>query len=293
MAPVLYYLILKPLSLLPLSILYRISDLLYLILYRLAGFRKKVVFANLRNAFPDKPEKEIKAIAGKFYAHFCDLLIESVRMFSMPKEEVLRRCSLANMELIEQYAQKGKSLIVAAGHYNNWELAAVSFSIQSPHTIVGIYKPLANAFFDRKLQASRSRFGMELVSKKDIKPFFAGNTHRLTTTLFATDQSPANSFQAYWMRFLNQETGVLFGAEKYAREYNYPVIFGLIRKLRRGYYEMEFVLVEDEPGNSPHGTITQKHTQVLEACILEAPQYWLWTHKRWKKQRPEGVELNG
>lgn len=293
MAKLLYYLLLKPLSLLPLFVLYRLSDLLHLVLYRLVGFRKKVVLNNLRNAFPEKSEPEIKVIARKFYAHFCDLLIESIRMFSMPKEEILRRCTVVNPELIEKFAQQGRSLIIAAGHYNNWELAAVAFGIQENYTVVGIYKPLANAFFDQKLQHSRSRFSMEMIPKKETKSFFANNTHRLTATLFATDQSPANSYQAYWMRFLNQETGILFGAEKYAREYNFPVVFGKIRKPRRGHYEMEFTIVEEEPAQAPHGSITQKHTQLLEALIREAPQYWLWTHKRWKRQRPEGVVLNG
>ncbi|MCB0571939.1 MAG: lysophospholipid acyltransferase family protein [Phaeodactylibacter sp.] len=292
MAQLLYYLLLKPISLLPLALSYRLSDLLYLVLYYVVGFRKKVVYTNLRNAFPEKSPQEIRKIARRFYAHFCDLLIESVRMFSISRAEVLRRCRLVNLELVERFASQGRSIIVAAGHYNNWELAAVSFGIQASHTIVGIYKPLANPFFDRKMLQSRSRYGMEMLSKKETKTFFAANTHRLTATLFATDQSPANSHQAYWMRFLNQESGVLFGTEKYAREYNYPVVFGKIRKLRRGYYEMEFSLVEENPAQTPHGLVTQEHTRALEALIHEAPQYWLWTHKRWKKQRPEDVVLN-
>lgn len=288
MSRLLFYLIIKPLSFLPLRLLYVLSDLLYFALYRLAGFRKQVVFNNLRNSFPEKSEAELKGIASSFYRHFCDLLIESVRMFSMPKEEVLRRCRLANQEAVEQFAQQGRSLIIAAGHYGNWELAAVSYGIQSKHALVGIYKPLANAFFDRVLQRSRGRYGMELLPKQEVKPFFAENAHRLTSTLFATDQSPTSSRRAYWTQFLNQDTAVLFGAENYARKYNYPLVFGKIRKLSRGYYEMEFETLEANPAQTPIGEMTEKHTRVLENLILEAPQYWLWTHKRWKRKREEG-----
>ncbi len=289
MSRLLFYLIIKPLSFLPLRLLYYLSDFLYFALYRLAGFRKQVVFNNLRNSFPEKSEAELKGIASSFYRHFCDLLIESVRMFSMPKEEVLRRCRLANQEAVDQLAQQGRSMIIAAGHYGNWELAAVSYGIQSKHTLVGIYKPLANAFFDRVLQRSRGRYGMELLPKQEVKSFFAENAHRLTSTLFATDQSPTSSRRAYWTQFLNQETAVLFGAEIYARKYNYPLVFGKIRKLSRGYYEMEFETLEENPAQTPIGEMTEKHTRVLENLILEAPQYWLWTHKRWKRKREEGA----
>jgi Kdo2-lipid IVA lauroyltransferase/acyltransferase len=293
MSKLLYYLLLQPLSKLPLPALYVLSDLLRFVLYRMVGFRKKVVFTNLRNAFPELSEAERRRIAGRFYRHFCDLLVESVRMFSMGKEEVLRRCRLVNPELVQEFARQGKSLIIAAGHYSNWELAAVSYGIQSDHTVVGIYKPLANPFFDRVLQASRGRFGMELLPKQNVKPFFAENTGRLTATLFATDQSPTSRNRAYWTRFLNQDTAVLFGAENYARKYGYPLVYGKIRKLRRGYYEMEFETIAAEPEQLPVGEITERHTRVLERLILEAPEYWLWSHKRWKRQREPIDEQQG
>lgn len=291
MSRLLYYVVLMPLSRLPLPVLYLLSDGLCFILHRIAGFRKKVVYTNLRNAFPERSEAERRRIAGRFYRHFCDLLVESIRMFRMSREEVLRRCRLANPELVEEFARQGKSLIIAAGHYGNWELAAVSYGIQSKHTVVGIYKPLANAFFDRALQRSRGRFGMELLPIQQVKPFFAENTGRLTATLFATDQSPSNSRRAHWMEFLNQDTAVLFGAENYARKYDFPLVYGKIRKLRRGYYEMEFVTVEANPVDTAVGEITEKHTRVLEGLILEAPEYWLWSHKRWKRKREEGEGL--
>lgn len=287
MSLIIYYLLIKPLSLLPLPILYIFSDGLFVLLYFIIGFRKKVVFTNLSNSFPDKNKIEIKQIARQFYQHFCDLMVESIRMTSISKEELLRRCPVVNPEIFEPYARQGKSVIITAGHYNNWELAAVACDPQIAHHTMAIYHPLSDAFLDKKLLKSRSRFGLEMVDKKLVKDFFEYNKDRLTASMFATDQSPSNARKAYWTSFLSQDTAVLFGAEKYAKEYNYPVIYGAITKLRRGYYEMSFQLLEENPAGTPYGHISELHTRALEAQILQAPPYWLWTHKRWKRKREE------
>ncbi|MCB0561348.1 MAG: hypothetical protein KDD09_20475 [Phaeodactylibacter sp.] len=286
MGRIAYYLLIKPLSLLPLRVSFLLSDLLFFTLYYLTRYRRKVVFANLRNSFPEKSPKEIETIARKFYSHMCDLMLEFIRIFSISKKGLVRRCKIRNPELLEQIYREGKSVIIAAGHYNNWELAAVAFDLQASHQAVGIYKPLGNAYLDGKLRQSRGRFGMELVSKDKTKAFFAENTNRLTAPLLATDQSPSNNIHVYWTQFLNQDTAVLFGAEKYARAYNYPIVFGHVYKMKRGFYEMEFEMVEKNPAASPHGKITEMNTRILEKDIQQAPQYWLWTHKRWKRKRP-------
>ncbi len=286
MSRILYYLLLKPLSYLPLPTLYVFSDALFVLLYRIAGFRQKVVLTNLTNSFPEKNAAEIRQIAADFYRHLCDVIVEAVRMFSIPKAELLRRCPVTNPEIFEQYATQGKSVLIVAGHYANWELAAVACGLQIPHHTVGIYHPLSNAFMDARLQQSRARFGMELVHKKEVKAFFKANTHRLTATMFGADQSPSNSHKAYWTTFLHQDTAVMYGTEKYAREYDYPVLFGTVNKLRRGYYQMSFHTIHDHPAASPYGAISEGHTRALEDLIRQAPQYWLWTHKRWKRQRP-------
>lgn len=291
MGRIAYYLLIKPLSLLPLRVSYLLADLVFFILYYLLRYRRKVVFTNLRNSFPEKSRGELGDIARKFYRHLCDMLLEFVRIYSMPGEELARRCRIRNPELPERFFREGKSIIIAAGHYSNWELAAVAFDYQASHQAAGIYKPLRNAFLDGKLRQSRARFGLELVPKADTKAFFAENTHRLTAPLLATDQSPSNNINVYWTTFLGQDTAVLFGAEKYAREYNYPLLFGHVRKLRRGHYEMEFEVVEENPAAAPYGAITEKHTRILERDIIQAPQYWLWTHKRWKRKRPKEVEI--
>ncbi len=285
MSRILYYLVLKPVSLLPSPLLYALSDFLFVVLYRMVGYRKKVVRNNLKNAFPNKSKQERRIIEGKFYHHLFDLIVEGIRNFSISKEELLRRCPITNPEVFEQYAAQNKSLILVAGHYNNWEIAAMACGPQFPHHPIGIYTPIADPFMDKKAKASRSKYGLEMVSTKIVKKVFEQYQGQLTATMFGADQSPSNAGNAHWMTFLNQDTAVLWGTEKYAKEYDYPVIYGHIAKLRRGYYEMTFTTIEDHPTTTPVGYITEKHTRILEQHILEKPEYWLWTHRRWKKKR--------
>ena len=287
----LYYIVLKPLSFLPLNFLYILSDFLYLVLYKTFRYRKEVVRTNLMNSFPEKSIKEIRNIEQKFYSHFCDLIVESIRLFSISEKELAERNKIVNAELLDQFYNKGKSMIMVAGHYNNWETAATILGTQVKHHMVGIYTPMSNKFFDNKFLKSRQRFGLEMISKKLVKEEFEKNKGLLTGTLFATDQSPTYSKRVHWTNFLNQTTPVLLGAERFSREYDFPVIYGYIKKTRRGYYEMEVALLENDPVQTRDGEITEKHTRWLEKQINEAPQYWLWTHKRWKRKMKENDKL--
>jgi KDO2-lipid IV(A) lauroyltransferase len=288
---VIYYLFLKPLSLLPLPVLYVLSDLIYVLVYHLLGYRKKVVWQNLKNAFPDHSDAELKKIMAGFYSHFCDLVMETLRMFSMGADEARKRCPVTNPELLEALYKKGRSIIVVAGHYNNWEMAALSVGLQTSFRPAGIYHPFKNKFMDGKFISSRGQFGMKLVPKHETKAYFQSTLDKMDAVLFGADQSPHNVRKAYWTWFLHQETAVMFGAEKYAVEYDYPVVFGHVRKLRRGYYEMEFELITDQPKTLPFGEISERHTRILEKDIQKAPQYWLWTHRRWKRVRPEDMPI--
>jgi len=286
MGKLLFLLFVKPLSYLPFPVLYRISDFFYVLIFYGIKYRQKVVFENIRNAFPEKTEAEIKTIAKGFYSHFCDLIIEAIKLFSISKEGLKKHCKILNPELMEAYAAQGKSLIIPAGHYNNWEMAATASNNQIPHQSIGIYAPLKNKFINEQIRKSRARFGLELLSKKEVKTGFEKDKNRLTAILFGSDQSPTSVRTAYWTTFLNQETGVMIGSEKYAKQYDYPVVFGKVTKVKRGYYEFEFIPLEDNPRETPFGEITEKHTRLLEAIIMENPQYWLWSHKRWKRKKP-------
>lgn len=282
---ILYYLVILPVSLLPFSVLYILSDGLYFILYKIIGYRKKVVVGNLQKSFPQKPAKEIDLIASKFYKHLCDLVVESIKIFTISEEDVKKRMVIINPELIDKFYHQGKNVILAGGHYNNWELFAVAIDAPIKHKSVAIYKPLSSKFFDRIMRSTRGKYGLKMISTRSVKDFFENNKE-LVATIFAIDQSPSNPRTAHWMTFLNQETGVLYGAENYAKKYNQPVIFGHIHKLKRGYYNVDFSLLTETPESTQHGFITESLTRLIEEDIRKQPEYWLWSHKRWKHSRP-------
>lgn len=287
-----YYLIILPISALPYVILYRISDFLYFLFYYVFGYRKKVIVGNIERSFPEKSKEEHTEIAKKFYAHFCDIIMESLKVFTISKDQVQARMKFLNPEVMNRHFREGRSVIMAGGHFNNWELFAVGIDDAIQHKSIAIYKPLSNHFFDVKMRATRGKYGLRMIAIKDVKKVFDETQHEVSTFIFGTDQSPGNVKKAYWMNFLNQETAVLFGAEKFAKDYNYPVVFCCIHKPKRGYYEVEFRDLVDDPSACEFGVITQLHTKMLEKDILNAPQFWLWSHRRWKKKRPEGAELH-
>tara|TARA_B110000003_G_C16542965_1_gene493535 strand:+ start:108 stop:965 length:858 start_codon:yes stop_codon:yes gene_type:complete len=281
---ILYYLILLPVSFLPYRILYLLSDLLYIVIYQITKYRKKIVYINLKKSFPSKNEKELKIIMNDFYHHLCDIIVESIKGFSISKDQLSKRMIIKNPELTNNYALKGKSIIFVGGHYNNWEICAQAFSMYSDHICIGIYKPLKNNFLNHKIYSSRSKFGTNLVSMKETRQSFEKES-KPKAIVFGSDQNPANPKRSHWMRFLNQDTGVLFGVEKYAKEFDWPVIFVSIEKIKRGYYQAEYSLITENPTTMSHGKITENFTKRLEKDIINQPEYWLWSHKRWKHKR--------
>jgi len=283
-AKIFYYILILPVSLLPYPLLYLLSDFVYFVMYRMVGYRKEVVFTNLKNSFPNKSEQELKKIMSDFYHHLCDIIMESIKGFTISENQLRKRLIIKNPEFSNYFADKGQSIIFVGGHYNNWEICAQAFAMYSNHKCIGIYKPLSNTFINDKIYTSRSRYGMNLVSMKQTKKSFEEGSET-KAIVFGSDQNPANPKRAHWVQFLNQDTGVLFGVEKYAKEYDWPVVFVSISKVKRGYYEVEYSLVTDKPKEEPHGKITEDFTERLEQDIINQPQYWLWSHKRWKHKR--------
>jgi len=284
-AALLYYFVIYPLSLLPFGALYFLSDVMFLFIYRIFGYRKKVVFTNLEKSFPKKTERELNDITSKFYSHLCDLIVESIKIFSISEKQVHERMKCSNPEVINRYFDNNRSVIIAGGHYNNWELFAVAIDELIRHKAIGIYQPLANKFFDGKMQLTRSRFGLRMIATKTVKNVFEEEKNNLTATIFAIDQSPSNNKTCYWTHFMNQETAVAFGTEKYSVQYNLPVIFGRLFKTSRGHYLLEFEEVCANPTETTTGEITEKITRMLEQDIIHQPEYWLWSHKRWKLKK--------
>ena len=288
-----YYLFIKPLSLLPLRVLYLISNLLFLICYYILSYRKALVVSNLNASFPEKDEKEIKHITKKFYRFFCDFVMESLKCFSISEKQALERCKITNPEVLDDLYKKNKSIVLACGHYNNWEMAAACLNLSLKHQGAAIYKPLSNKFFNKKFIESRSKFGIELIPKREAKDYFTNNTDRNVIIGFGCDQCPKKSNKnLFWTRFLNQDTAIMFGTEKYAVDFDYAVVFMRMNRTKRGYYEVELEIIEENPQTAQYGEISKKHTQLLEEQIKLDPAYWLWTHKRWKLQRDPNEMLH-
>ncbi|TVQ50648.1 MAG: hypothetical protein EA362_01855 [Saprospirales bacterium] len=284
-------LVLNPLSRLPFSVIYVISDLLFFLVYYLIRYRKKVVLNNLRNSFPEKSEKEINKIAREFYKHFCDLILESIKLPGLTDAEAKKRMVIEGQEIFQELYDRNRNIIPMSGHYNNWEWAASMIPTFINYRCFGIFKPLKNKTFNDYITHTRSRFGMGMVSKKEfyreIVPVIGEKPKAI---FFLSDQLPQNPYKTYWTEFLNQETGFPYGAGIYAVKYNYPVVYGKIFKEKRGFYRLKIELINDNPANSSPEELLKKYSDLLESQILDNPQYWLWTHKRWKRSKPTDYE---
>ena len=283
---ILFYVVLKPLSYLPLGLLYFFSNIVYFLAFNFVRYRRKVVRNNLENAFPEKSAQELNQIEKDFYKHFIDFIFESIKAVSISSEEVLKRTSIKNPELLDQLYDEDKNVIITCGHYNNWEFYSLSLPKLTKYTTYSIYQPLKNKFYDQILFNSRTRNGMHLIGTKDIIPFFTSSTNEKKMVIIVNDQSPSNLNSAHWNTFLNQETGWNNGPEKLARKYGYTVLFGHSRKVKRGYYEVEFTHISDNPNQLAPGEVTDIYASLLEDLIRKKPQFWLWSHKRWKHKQP-------
>ena len=282
-----YYLLVAPISLLPHFVLYGISNVMYFIMYRVLGYRKAVVRKNLTNSFPEKPEAEIGKIEKGFYQHLCDLIVESIKNFTISEAASKKRMTMANPELVNRYFNKGQSVILVGGHYGNWELYAVAIPGQIKHTPMALYSPMKNKFWNDKVITSRSKFGLYMLRIDPILQKMKTQKKERFAVIFASDQSPRKSQLAHFTSFLNQETAVAYGAERLAREFDIPIIAGSNIKVSRGHYKINYTLISDDHGKFKEGEITAAFTKVLENDILSVPQFWLWSHKRWKHLKVE------
>jgi KDO2-lipid IV(A) lauroyltransferase len=275
------------LVLLPFPLLYGLSNFMFFLFYQVIGYRKKVVMQNLRNSFPEKTEEERLQIAIKFYKYLCDLTLETFKTLIISKKTALKRCKLnpSAAALFNDYAQKGKSIIIVMGHFGNWEWGGNTFSLSCKQQLYVIYHPLSNKYFNNLICGMRARFGAKLYAMKDAFKDMVKNKAEVTATAFIADQTPPPE-TAYWTTFLNQDTPVFRGTEKIAQKLNFPVVYLSIKRIRRGYYEMFAETLFEDPKNTADGEISEAHTKKLEADIKLQPEIWLWSHRRWKHKRP-------
>ncbi|MFD1552841.1 acetyltransferase [Putridiphycobacter roseus] len=280
-----FYLVIKPLSYLPLRVLFFFSNITYFLAYSIVKYRRNVVRENLINSFPEKNLLEIKKIEKDFYRHFTDFIFESIKSISITEREVLKRTQIKNPELLDRYYQEGKNVLVLCGHYNNWEFYALSLPKKIKHTAYSLYQPLKNKFLDRVILNSRKRNGMKLIASKKVVSFFQEENNKPKLIVVVNDQSPTNPNKAYWNTFLNQTTGWNIGPEKLAKKYDYTVLFGHSVALSRGIYQVEFKLISEHAQSTDNDYITDKYASLLEEIIRIHPESWLWSHKRWKHKK--------
>jgi KDO2-lipid IV(A) lauroyltransferase len=281
-------------SVLPFPLLHLLSDFLYLVLYKLIGYRKKVVLENMRHSFPGKSEKELQQLCDRFYHHFCDTTLETFKTLTISKENMLRHCSIdaESVAFLNRLADANQNVLLVMGHLGNWEWAGNAFSLQcSRHKLYVLYHPLSSKSFDRLMYGMRSRFGARPINMKDTLREMLRHRSELNATAFIADQSPQPQ-HAHWMPFLNQDTPVFTGTEKIALKMNLPALYVSLKKTKRSHYtisirESDMMLPSDYPGP---GQLTEAHTRKLEQDILAQPAYWLWTHRRWKHKRKPGTK---
>lgn len=271
-------------SYLPFWLLYGVADFLYLIVYVLLGYRKGVVSQNLRNSFPEKTEKELKQIQRKFYRYFFELMVETIKSLSITPSQLKKRVAFNDTSILEEYHKQNQSIIIAMGHYGNWELGGARFAIEPFHKLFVIYRPLRNKYFDQLVYKMRTRLGNGLYAFKNTLRGMVGDRKNLTATAFIADQTPGKQ-GAYWMEFLNQDTPVFTGTGKIANKFNYPVVYATVNRLKRGYYDVCIEKLVTNSGDTEPEEIISRFTKRLEKDIRQKPEIWLWTHRRWKRKR--------
>ena len=289
MGTIAYYLVLPVfyvVSWLPFRLLYLLSDVMFLLVYRIFGYRKSVVTANLERSFPEKSSDEIAAIRRGYYRFFCDLVLETIKTLSISPAAVNERFSCGDMSSFEHCFKKKQSVIIVMGHLGNWELCGAYFSQLPLHQLYVLYHPLANKHFDGLVYRMRTRLGTRLYPMKSAFRGMVKNSKELTATAFIADQTPSPA-NAYWMTFLNQDTAVFKGTETIARKLDYPVIYLSVIRERRGHYRIHGELLAEHPRDLPENALTELHTKRLEQDIIDHPETWLWSHRRWKHKRPE------
>ncbi len=278
-------------SRLPLFVLYRFSDFIFIIVFYLLRYRRNIVARNLNHAFPDKNPEEKKKIQKAFFRHFCDLAVESLKAATISSKELKNRMKYQNLELIRELYQKEKDIILVSGHYANWEWMLAT-QLYSDYQNISLYHPLANSFFDAFVKHIRERFGARLLpmatALRQLVQYHRNG--RLTFSYFLADQTPMSDAR-FWTIFLNQETAFFEGPARMAHKFGSAFVFLDIRKEKRGFYTAEFKLLCEDASKCSELELMFYYIEILEKQIQKKAEYWLWSHRRWKRKRPDGVAL--
>ena len=280
------FLICYPLSLLPLPVLYLLAGPLYLVLNYVVRYRRNVVEENLRKSFPEKNSKELRRLRNRYYWHLSQIALEMVKMLTISRRSLQRRYHCVNPELPNDFFGQGRSVILMSSHYNNWEWMIVSLEEMFLHHGIGVGKGNSDKVFEKLVNRARTRCGTQVVFADTVRETFEEyeTQHRPAAYMMLSDQSPNSKKKCYVTQFLNQKTGVIFGAEHFARKYDIPVLYYEVIKERMGKYRVEVQLIAEHPNDLPEYAITQRYVELLEQTIRRQPAFWLWSHRRWKFQ---------
>lgn len=292
----LVYPVLWLVSLLPFRLFYAFSDLVFFLVYHLARYRRQTVTSNLNLVFPEKSSAEIKKIRIRFYRHMCDMFLEMIKSISISEEQLKARFSFTNLEVVIQARMTGKSAILMCGHYASYEWANAIQFYDTGYKGMGIYKKIKNPHFDKLIKDIRARFNAELIPSSKAASLIAAYEEKGITGIYAmiADQSPKLERSKYWADFLGHTVPVFLGSEKLAKNLDMVVLYLQVEKTARGYYRATFVPITSTPQQEPEFAITSAYLKELENQIRQKPEYYLWTHKRWKHRKasiPKGATV--
>lgn len=262
--------------------LYRLSDLLFPIVYYILRYRRRLVRENLMRSFPERSLQQIKSIEKDYYRYLGDQFVETIKAFRLSDHELRQRVSIENPEVLAGIFEKGQSIMHLLGHHANWEWYAKILAMNMKHTLWFVYKPLNQDGFEHLLADMRQTHGIQAVPMKEVSRRLSAGLVNPVCCYFGADQSPTAHNRFMWIRFLHQPTAVFLGAEELARRHNMAVVYGSMRRKRRGYYTISIEKLTECPTDLEAGAITQWHSAALERLLQDQPQYWLWSHNRWK-----------
>ncbi|MCI1779716.1 MAG: acetyltransferase [Bacteroidales bacterium] len=278
-------------SLLPFRVLYLISYFLYFIVYHVVRYRRKLVRKNLTDSFPEEDIRNIKKTERKFYAWFCDYIVETIKLASVKQSNLKKRIVFEGIEESIKALPEDKSCFVYLGHYCNWEwISSLPLNCGGYNVhFAQIYSPLKNKIMNDLFLKIRGRCGAESVAKQNVlrRILEWKQSGTRTITGFISDQVPKWNSIHYWTDFLNHDTPVFTGTERIARKMGFAVFYFDVKRVKRGYYSCRLVKITEDASLMPEFAITEKYMRMLEKTIREAPQYWLWSHNRWKRTRKE------
>lgn len=265
-------------------ILFMISDVIYVIIYYIIGYRKKIVRHNLKLCFPEKSDKELLDLEKKSYQHFIDVFMELIKSFTITEKEMSKRLSITNPELLDSYFDKNKSVIFLSGHYANWEWVSFIVERSLKYNMSVVYKQLSNPYFDKIIKKTRIKFGVKFVPTKEFYPEILTNlkNNKIQAYGFLADQNPRWEKIKYWGNFMGVEVPIIVGPETIARKLDLPVFYFQTERVKRGVYQSTFILLEEEPKKAPLYQLTNKYMGELEKQIRKAPEFYFWTHRRFR-----------